>query len=143
MMGAFGKTPVGIALLLFIGVCHGDVNLPELPRGKGERCVEPTDVMRKNHMDFLNHQRDLTVRSGIRTARHSLVGCVECHARQNARGRFIAVDAPGEFCQSCHAFTGVKPDCFECHAAKPAAGVTHAGRFPTAVHDRALTGRMP
>ena len=116
-------TNIGFALLLFSGTlnANADTNkiLPDLPRGKGENCVEPTELMRKNHMRYLNHQRDLTVRFGLRPPRHSLVGCVQCHAQKTSQGRFIAVDAPGQFCQSCHAFTGIKLDCFECHATTP------------------------
>ena len=118
-------TNIGFALLLFSGALNVNANadankiLPNLPRGKGENCVEPTELMRKNHIRYLTHQRDLTVRFGLRPPRHSLVGCVQCHAQKNSQGRFIAVDAPGQFCQSCHAFTGVKLDCFECHATTP------------------------
>ena len=118
-------TNIGLALLLFSGALNVNANadankiLPDLPRGKGENCVEPTELMRKNHIRYLTHQRDLTVRFGLRPPRHSLVGCVQCHAQKNSQGRFIAVDAPGQFCQSCHAFTGVKLDCFECHATTP------------------------
>ena len=109
---------VFVALAVFPGA--NAVTFPELPRGLGDSCVAPVEIMRKNHMDFLNHQRDLTVHDGIRGARHSLTGCVHCHAQQDSRGNFIAVDAPGQFCAACHAFTATAMDCFECHAAKPA-----------------------
>ena len=36
--------------------------------------------MRRNHMELLKHQRDDTVRSGIRGAKYSLKDCVGCHA---------------------------------------------------------------
>jgi hypothetical protein len=48
--------------------------LPVIPPAMGERCVEPNDVMRREHMDFLMHQRDDTVHAGIRGAKYSLVG---------------------------------------------------------------------
>jgi len=32
-----------------------------------EACVEPTDLMRKEHYMFLLHQRDETVVDGVRT----------------------------------------------------------------------------
>lgn len=119
---------LGFALLLLLlggGVVNADVSLPNLPRGKGTSCVAPTEMMRKNHMDYLLHQRDLTVRNGVRTERYSLVGCVQCHVQKNDHGNFIAVDAPGQFCQSCHDFASVKLDCFECHATKPDANTEH------------------
>lgn len=90
------------------------------PSAKGEQCVEPTEVMRRDHMRFLMHQRDDTVHGGIRGAKHSLVGCIECHAQSNAQNAAIPVNDEGQFCQSCHSFTGVRMDCFECHAAVPA-----------------------
>ncbi len=142
-----GTLPVFVIALLWGGLLsaglNADVGLPELPRGKGENCVEPTELMRKNHIKYLVHQRDLTVRSGIRTPRHSLVGCVACHAQRDPddHGQFIAVDAPGQFCQSCHVFTGVKLDCFECHAAKPD-GEGHEGRAGQMLMNKSLAGRI-
>ncbi len=93
--------------------------MPSLPKGKGEFCVEPTSVMRKNHMQFLLHQRDLTVIDGIRTSKHSLTGCIDCHVQQNDAGEAIPINAPGQFCEVCHSYSSVKLDCFECHATKP------------------------
>jgi cytochrome c len=90
------------------------------PAAKGEACVEPTDVMRRDHMQFLTHQRDDTVHGGIRGAKHSLVGCIDCHAQADAQGDAIPVNARDQFCESCHRFTGASLDCFECHATVPA-----------------------
>jgi hypothetical protein len=112
------------ALILLCGIAsaeEGSALLPPIPPpAKGEECVEPTDVMRRDHMRFLMHQRDDTVHGGIRGARHSLVGCIECHAQTDAKGVAIAVNARGQFCESCHSFAGVRMDCFGCHAAVPA-----------------------
>ena len=121
------RNPTGIGGLLgLLLLCSGTIAqesgtlLPVIPPGTGERCVEPTDVMRREHMQFLMHQRDATVYAGIRGARHSLVGCIDCHAQTDAQGAAIPVDAEGQFCESCHGFTGVSLDCFECHASVPA-----------------------
>jgi hypothetical protein len=92
------------------------VPLPAFAAAAGERCVEDTAFMRRNHMELLKHQRDLTVHYGIRTTKHSLANCVTCHASKKT-GR---VTGPGGFCASCHAYAGVTLDCFECHADKPA-----------------------
>jgi hypothetical protein len=86
---------------------------PVLEKAKGEKCVEETSVMRKRHPDFLKHQRDDTVHGGIRGAKHSLAGCVECHA--SAKDGSV-LGSPQHFCQGCHEYTAVKLDCFECHA---------------------------
>lgn len=92
------------------------------PAAFGDQCVADTDVMRKDHMKLLNHQRDDTVIDGIRGEPFSLVGCVNCHAQRNDSGQAIRIDAEGQFCQSCHAFAAVKIDCFTCHAALPEDG---------------------
>jgi len=93
------------------------VPLPAIDAGAGERCVEETAFMRRNHMELLKHQRDRTVHEGIRTAKHSLGNCVTCHASKKT-GRVTGADG---FCSSCHSYAGVALDCFECHADRPAA----------------------
>ena len=81
-------------------------------------CVEPTDVMRRNHMEFLKHQRDETVHNGIRGAKHSLSACVDCHA-SITNGQSKPINDQGEFCAGCHEFTAVSIDCFQCHRTVP------------------------
>jgi len=109
------------AFLLFGAAADADTLLPSVPPASmGEQCVEPTEVMRREHMNFLTHQRDETVHGGIRGAKHSLVGCIGCHAQSDANGVAIPVNAEGQFCESCHGFAGVSVDCFECHATVPA-----------------------
>jgi hypothetical protein len=93
------------------------VPLPALEAGAGERCVEDTAFMRRNHMELLRHHRDQTVHDGIRTTKHSLANCITCHASRKT-GRVTGADG---FCASCHSYAGVTLDCFECHADKPAA----------------------
>jgi hypothetical protein len=100
----------------------GRVPLPNIPEAKGEKCVEPEDVMRRNHMDYLKAHRDETMRQGIRTTKYSLKACLECHAADEAKGEEVVAGkekAQGHFCQNCHQYAGVKIDCFECHATKP------------------------
>ena len=75
--------------------------------------------MRRNHMNLLKHQRDDTLRGGVRTGQHSLKACIGCHASQSTG----SVNAGStNFCQSCHAYAAVKIDCFECHASQPPTG---------------------
>lgn len=127
-MGTARLRPVVLAALLAAASAQAGstrVDLPSWPLARArvsetQGCVEPTELMRKNHMRFLLQQRDLTVHRGIRTERHSLTGCIDCHAGADASGNPVAIDAPGQFCQSCHAYAGVKMDCFECHAPVPA-----------------------
>jgi len=92
---------------------------PQFPKGRGDECVERLDVIRPDHPHFLSDQRDKTMHEGIRTKEHSLKSCIECHASKDAEGNWIPVNAPGQFCESCHRFAAVSIDCFECHATKP------------------------
>lgn len=106
-----------------------DSSMPQPPRAvKGDQCVEPTDDMRRNHMNYLTHQRDLTVHQGIRTKKHSLVECLECHTQSDDQGKHIPINAEGEFCQACHAYSSVSMDCFQCHATKPRATTASASQ---------------
>lgn len=84
-----------------------------------DSCVEPTDFMRRNHMEVIEHQRDETVHKGIRSTKHSLAGCIECHARYDADNTPVPVNAEGQFCIACHEFAAVGMNCFGCHANIP------------------------
>ncbi len=92
---------------------------PRVPQGKGEECVEPTEVMRRDHMNFLMHQRDDTMHLGIRTKQHSLNECLSCHVTPDENGKVARSDSPDHFCSSCHSFAAVRIDCFQCHADTP------------------------
>jgi len=80
---------------------------------KGDKCVQPEEVMRRDHMKFILHQRDKTMHEGIRTTQYSLKNCVDCHADEKT-GSVLGKDG---FCESCHVYAAVKLDCFECHSA--------------------------
>jgi len=81
---------------------------------RGEKCVEPTDEMRRNHMKKILHQRDRTMHEGIRTTNHSLRQCINCHADPKSN----SVLGKDGFCQSCHSYAAVTMDCFSCHTDK-------------------------
>jgi hypothetical protein len=98
---------------------EGRVPIPMPAKGKGVRCVAPVEVMRRSHMDLLTHQRDETVRAGIRGKKFSLQECVECHATPVKAGAARSVQP---FCSSCHAYAAVKIDCFECHSTEATSG---------------------
>jgi hypothetical protein len=78
-------------------------------------CVEPEDVIRRNHMKFLLHQRDETMHEGIRTKKYSLKNCVNCHANSKTN----SVLGKDGFCASCHSYAAVSIDCFSCHSPSP------------------------
>ena len=86
---------------------------------KADACVAPVDEMRRNHMEMIEHQRDITVHQGIRKTDNSLHGCIDCHANVDEQGSHIPVNAEGQFCASCHGFVAAKLDCFSCHATVP------------------------
>jgi hypothetical protein len=100
----------------------GRTPVPTPARGRGDKCVAPTDWMRRNHMTMLKHQRDDTVHLGERTGKFSLKACVECHAVNGKDGHPLPVSDPGHFCRSCHDYAAVSIDCFECHASRPPEG---------------------
>jgi len=113
---AWGRVALFAALILGPAGVMAGVNKPVLERGKGERCVEDTEFMRRNHMVLLKHHRDETMRRGIRTTKHSLKGCVDCHASSKTGSVAASKD---DFCMACHVYSGVKLDCWDCHATKP------------------------
>ena len=84
-----------------------------------ESCVEPTDFMRRNHMEVIKHQRDETVHNGIRSTKHSLAGCIECHVSAGTDNQPVPVNDEGQFCNACHDFAAVGMNCFGCHATVP------------------------
>jgi len=114
---------------------------------KGDKCVRDTDEMRRNHMKMLKHQRDETMRKGIRTTQESLKNCIECHA--NPKTNSVA-SSKEDFCMGCHSYAAVKLDCFECHSSKPKAPV--GGLHPLVTPEQksegkdkqsSLSGKMP
>jgi len=93
--------------------------LPEVPKAlKGDQCVEDTQLMRRTHMDMLLHQRDDTLRRGIRTTQHSLKQCLGCHVPP-ATEKKVEFGSNEHFCSACHNYAAVHIDCFECHAEQP------------------------
>ena len=88
---------------------------PAVKAYKGDKCVEDTEYMRRNHMQVILHQRDETTHRGIRTQKHSLKNCIDCHADPKTN----SVLGKDGFCESCHVYTSVSIDCFSCHSAAP------------------------
>lgn len=97
----------------------GGVPSPVITQGKGDKCVADTGYMRRFHMQDLKHKRDETMHEGVRTKQFSLKECVACHATEDSSGKPVPINAPGEFCASCHEYAAVTIDCFQCHATKP------------------------
>lgn len=75
-------------------------------------CVEPKEVIRAGHMQLLTAWREEVVRGNSRTYvsstgktfDKSLTNtCLSCHTNK------------AEFCDSCHIYAGVSPNCWDCH----------------------------
>lgn len=111
LLGAAGGATAADKLVAVAGP-----NGPQLDIGKGGKCVEDPKFMRSNHYKLIEHQRNLTVREGIRGSKYSLANCVECHA---SKVNHSVLGTNRNFCQGCHAYAAVKIDCFECHSNKP------------------------
>jgi hypothetical protein len=118
------------SLLLLLGLLTGGavhaadepgkssrVPKPVIEPARGGQCVEDPAFMRRNHMELLKHQRDDTLRGGVRTGvKYSLKACIECHVSQTTQS---VTASQTNFCVSCHSYAAVKIDCFECHATHP------------------------
>ena len=118
--------------------------IPAVPKAKGEACVEPTEVMRRSHMEFILHERDETVHGGIRGRKHSLQGCIDCHVSAKPDDSYPSAASEEHFCNACHAYAAVKIDCFECHADHPvnAAGYQPMARTRAAAGPKGLLAPM-
>ncbi len=76
------------------------------------KCVESTDYMKSSHMKLLQQWRDDVVRNGqndfISSNGQAIPmslddTCLNCHTDKEA------------FCDSCHSYSGVTMDCWDCH----------------------------
>ena len=103
---------IAAAILAAVLTIGAYARAPRIKIERGEACVAPVAEMRRDHMKILLHQRDRTLRQGLREPRFSLKGCVDCHASRET-GSVLGKDG---FCSSCHEYTAVKIDCFECHS---------------------------
>lgn len=83
------------------------------PDGKPKECIEPLEIIRKDHMRILDVFRDEVVREG-KTDYHATTGkvwphmkltgtCLSCHTKK------------ADFCDRCHTYAGEEPYCFDCH----------------------------
>ena len=123
------------ALFGVVPALAGDGPFPTIPKGMGEKCVEDTQFMRRNHMELLMHKRDETMRQGIRTTKYSLKECISCHAVNGPDGKPVSINSEKHFCRACHSYAAVSPDCFLCHASTPSSGGAASGTPSEANHE--------
>ncbi len=114
---------IGFGLLLSVAV--NAIETPNPPKANKQfsteqACVEPIEIMRRYHGNFLKHHRNDTMHRGVRTTQHSLIECINCHVTADDDGNYPNIKEGSEhFCRSCHNYAAVTIDCFECHASKP------------------------
>ena len=114
------KILVTFSLVFFSGASITHENMQHnIDKSSGEKCVEPTDVMRAQHHIFLNQQSHDTVVKGIRTKKYSLNNCINCHIKPLADGTYPSVKSEEHFCSGCHIAAAAQVECFDCHASKP------------------------
>ncbi len=116
VLGAGWLLSAGIAAAQAVPAGAGRVPHPVIEAARGGQCVADPAFMRRNHMELLKHQRDDTVRAGVRGTGNGLKECIACHASRTT-GSVAATQT--NFCVSCHSYAAVRIDCFECHASKP------------------------
>ena len=90
-----------------------------MPKAVGSPHPEGNEYWRINHMDLLQHDRDLTMRLGNREVQASLKECVACHAVEDETGEPVSYESEQHICRTCHDYAAVKIDCFSCHQSKP------------------------
>jgi hypothetical protein len=121
----------------------GEVPVPSPAKAfKGEQCLEPTDVMRRDHMDFLQHQRDETLREGIRGQKYSLNSCIDCHAVTSPDVADGKVRTLKPFCAQCHAYAAVSIDCFQCHNGAYQPGIGDQSALPADHQTKAMIAAL-
>lgn len=126
MLRALLLAALALALPMSPSVHAGEVPKPVIKIENPGSCIAPAEEMRRNHMEMLKHQRNQTLREGVRGAKNaaSLNGCIECHASKSTG----SVAGKDNFCESCHSYAAVKLDCWDCH--QPKAGYKATGARP-------------
>ncbi len=89
------------------------------PSDESKQCIHPEDEMRRNHMNYILHERDETMHEGIRGEPEGLANCIDCHVEPNDKGEIAGIDNKEHFCNGCHQYAAVQIDCFQCHADRP------------------------
>lgn len=124
-----------LAFLAVIGFAWGaaaDGSKPVVPVATGDPHPEGNDYWRVHHMKMLLHDRDLTMREGVRNVmpdanpiQASIGECFDCHGVQDEAGAYVSYDDERHFCRVCHDYTAVQVDCFMCHRSTPSETTAH------------------
>ncbi len=132
-----GVSFVGVSLLAFTGQASAQPAwMPKPPKAIGGQCDLDPKIMRKTHMNLLDHKRDQTMHDGIRTKKFSLKNCIACHAVKDESNKFVTIKDERHFCRSCHDYVAVRMDCFDCHASRPGDAMNKAAKAAGNPHDK-------
>ena len=114
------KILLTFVLIFFSGASITHENIQHnIAASSGDKCVEPTEIMRAQHHIFVKHQSHETVVKGIRTKKYSLNNCIDCHIKPTSNGTYPSVKSEEHFCTGCHIAAAAQVECFDCHASKP------------------------
>jgi hypothetical protein len=107
--------------LLIVNTAAAETPFPTIhePSDESLKCIHPEEEMRKNHMNYILHERDETMHEGIRGEPSSLANCIDCHVEPNEKGEIAGIESKEHFCNACHEYASVQIDCFQCHADRP------------------------
>ena len=118
-----------LAFLAVFGLAGGaaaDGAGPVVPTATGEPHPA-SENWRANHMVYMYHDRDLTMRDGVRDIAEgdheimaSIGECFDCHAVEDETGTPVSYEDERHFCRVCHDYAAVTVDCFMCHRSTPA-----------------------
>ncbi|VAW53313.1 Sulfite reduction-associated complex DsrMKJOP multiheme protein DsrJ (=HmeF) [hydrothermal vent metagenome] len=115
---------IGLSVLstsALIGTAQAETPFPTIhqPSDESKKCIHPEEEMRRNHMNYILHERDETMHEGIRGEPEGLSACIDCHVEPNENGEIAGIDSEEHFCNACHQYASVQIDCFQCHADRP------------------------
>ncbi len=110
---------IGFSLLSTSAVAETPFPTIHEPTDESVKCIQPEDVMRREHMNYILHERDETMHEGIRGEPKSLANCINCHVEPNENGEIAGIETKEHFCNACHQYAAVQIDCFQCHADRP------------------------
>ena len=115
---------IGFTLLstsAIVGTAQAETPFPTVhePSDKSLKCIQPEDEMRRNHMNYILHERDETMHEGVRNEPGSLAACINCHVEPDDKGEIAGIESEEHFCNACHQYASVQIDCFQCHADRP------------------------
>ena len=110
---------IGFSLLSTSALAETPFPTIHEPSDESKKCIHPEDEMRRNHMNYILHERDETMHEGIRGEPEGLANCIDCHVEPDDKGEIAGIDSKEHFCNGCHQYASVQIDCFQCHADRP------------------------